>query len=135
MYIRAVQGHNHGVVINPTLKRDTVELERTHIPHGQIDWKGLDDEPRMVLYKQSHRPDHDRIHYLNLRRGPGANLVFQTSCSDTVMLYRLQSSRRRLLANGLTCADWVNQKYHMQKTRKRKHISYFHFDRISVTFS
>ena len=26
-----------------------------------IDGKGLDDEPRMVLYKHSYRPDHDVI--------------------------------------------------------------------------
>ena len=100
-----------------------------------IDWKEFDDDPRMVLYKHSNRPDHDCIYYL----------VFQQFSSDAIILYanmlasaldgcqfckrsfvrkepsRLQSSQRRLLANELTYAYQVNQKYDIHKTRKRKH--------------
>ena len=39
LYIRAVQGRSHCAKINPTFifsERDTVELERTVIPHGQL---------------------------------------------------------------------------------------------------
>ena len=35
IYIRAMQGHGHGVTINSDLF-STVDLERTHIPHGQL---------------------------------------------------------------------------------------------------
>ena len=37
--IRVVQGHSHDVAVNPNLfscEKDTVELEGTHIPHGQL---------------------------------------------------------------------------------------------------
>ena len=33
IYIRALQGQSHGVVLFET---DTVELEETHTPHGQL---------------------------------------------------------------------------------------------------
>ena len=80
----------------------------------------------MVLYKQNNRPDHDCIYYFNLRRAQDANLFFHQSRSYAIILHdnlqasaldkvvtfasevsfeknpRLQSSRRRLLANELT---------------------------------
>ena len=58
-----------------------------------IDWKGLDDEPRMVLYKHRNRPDHDCIYYFNLRRAQKANLVFHQSCSDAIVLCDNASKR------------------------------------------
>ena len=35
IYVRVLQGHSHGVTINSDLF-STVDLERTHIPHGQL---------------------------------------------------------------------------------------------------
>ena len=105
--------------------KDTVALEGTHIPHGQlssnsqsisetglgheeqvweardklfvfstnsarqrtIDWTGPVHEPRVVLYKQSYRTDHDCIWYFNLRRVQDANLVFHQSSSDAIIVY------------------------------------------------
>ena len=32
-----------------------------------FDWKGLDDEPIMVLYKHSNRPDHHCICFFNIK--------------------------------------------------------------------
>ena len=119
IYTRALQGHSHGVEINPdlfSLKKIPLNWKE-HIFHTgtscnyksilenewsmsrrfeskkhktglfllsseslrivrTIDWKGLDDEPRMVLYKHSNRPDHDCIYHFDLRRAQNANLVF-----------------------------------------------------------
>ena len=91
-----------------------------------IDWKGADDESRMVLRKHSNRPDHDGIYYFNIRRAQSANLRFHQSRSDAFFFVRqngsncsgpgcclfcrryfvreetlrLQSSQRRLLATN-----------------------------------
>ena len=79
--------------------------------------------------------------FFNSRRGQDANLVFHQSSCDAIICARqyagkrtgqgchflqvkycskgtsrLQTSWRRLLANGLTCAKQVNQKYHIHKT-------------------
>ena len=53
--IRAVQGHSHGVTINPTLfsLRDTVELERTQMAHGQL--FQLETKNCIVQAKRSRR--------------------------------------------------------------------------------
>ena len=52
-----------------------------------IDKKKLDDEPRMVLYKHSNRPDHDCINYFFLRFSQNANLVFhQKKKSEAIIL-------------------------------------------------
>ena len=41
-----------------------------------IDWKGPDDEPRVVLYKHSNRPDHDCHDCINLRLAQNAIWCF-----------------------------------------------------------
>ena len=64
--------------LNP---QDSSSRQRT------IDWTGPGHEPRMVLYKQTKRPNHDCISFFNLRRGQDANLVFHQSSSDAIMLY------------------------------------------------
>ena len=114
-----VIGCNHS---RPVLfDTDTVVLEGTRIPHGQlfqlqtnprarfmgrwidskkretsvfllssesssrqrtIDWKGLDDEPRVVLFVQSNHPDHDCFWYVSPRRAQNADSVFHQSSSD-----------------------------------------------------
>ena len=101
-YIRALQGHSHGVAIHPNLfsSKQVPFVWKEHLFHRTvlptanqslryglcagglslrstrqacfcsalnpqelssrqraIDWKGLDDEPRMVQYKQSNRRD------------------------------------------------------------------------------
>ena len=85
---------------------DTVGLEGRHIPSTRrvcffsapnpqepssrqraIDWKGLDDEPRMVLHKHSNRPDQDCTYDFNLRLSQNANLVFHPSGSEAIILY------------------------------------------------
>ena len=84
------------------------------------------------------------IYHFNLRRAQDTNLEFHQRGSDATVVYnnmpasaldkvvtfavdvlcerkpRLQLRRRRLLANELTCANQVNQKYHMHKMSKRK---------------
>ena len=52
-----------------------------------IDWTGPNHEPRMVLYRQSKRPDHACIHYFKLRGTEDANLIFHQSSSDAIILY------------------------------------------------
>ena len=104
IYIRALQGHSHGVAINPNMfsltqiplnwklfqvqigprewsmvRRNeskkhktslffsTVNPQESSSRQRTIEWKGLDGEPRMVLYKHRDCPDHDCISYFNVR--------------------------------------------------------------------
>ena len=101
----------------------------------------------MVLYKHSNRPDHDCIfpsiydehqaQICNFIKVAVTRWVCTTVCGQAHWTrlsllqlkfcskgnQRLQSSRRRLLANEFTCAYRTNQKYHMQKTSKpRNHF-------------
>ena len=119
-----------------------------------IDWKGPDDETRMVLCKHRHRPEHDC--FFLLQSATCSKRTFFCSIKVAVTLFsctticwqahwtrlpplqtkfclkgisRLQSRGRRLSANELTFAYQVNQMYQIQKTRKRKHIPYFQFDK------
>ena len=112
-----MQGHSQAVAINPDLfSSKQVPLnwnEQTHSTRAAlpatnqskklsvssplsrqrtIDWKGRDDEPRMVLYKHSNRPDHD------CKFGDSSN----QSSSDGIILYdNLPASA---LDNVVTCA-------------------------------
>ena len=65
-------------LLNP---RDSSANPRT------TDWTGPVHGSRMVLYKQSNRPDHDCVYCFNLRRAQDANLVFHRSCSVPIILY------------------------------------------------
>ena len=61
---------------------------------------------------------------------PASALDKVVTFAGEVLFERFQSSRRRLLANELTCACRTNQEYHMQKTSKRKNTSYFQLKQI-----
>ena len=125
-----------------------------------IDWKRTDDEPRMVLCKHCNRFQNTivfstsfytvlemQIWYFII---VAVRLLFCTTmcrqahwtrlsllqvkfCSKGKR--RLQSSRRRLLANELTCAYQVNEKHHIHKTTKRKNNSHSKPDKTSLEFS
>ena len=64
------------------LKIGTKKNGLTHWDSG----RGLDDEPRILLYGLSSRPDHDCICYCNLRLDQNASLVSHQSSSDAIIL-------------------------------------------------
>ena len=138
-------------LLNP---QDSLSRQRT------IEWTRPDHEPRMVLSKQSDRPDHNCIDDFNLRRAHNANLVFHQSSSDAIFCTtislrahwtrltllqvkfgsqgnpRLQSSWRRLLANELTCAHKLQLKSLIHSPRKKqKSFLYLELDETSLEFS
>ena len=57
--------------------------------HKLSHWKGLDDEPRMVLHKHSDRS----FFYFNLRLVPNAKLVFLQSSGDAFCTTMCQQAR------------------------------------------
>ena len=57
-----------------------------------IDWKGPDDEPRVVLCKHSDRPDHDCISYFRPRNAYSAGLRFHQSGSDAFLYDNMPAS-------------------------------------------
>ena len=92
-----------------------------------IDWKILDDEPRMVLYKHSHSLDHDCVYYFNLQHAPNANLIFHQFGGDAICFVRQYAHDLRISGQlGVP---------HTEDEKAENTLFYFQHDKSSLKFS
>ena len=106
-----------------------------------MDWKGFDDEPRMVLCKHSNRPDQDCIYEFNLRLSQNANWVFFKFFLLVTFAGDVLFERNSPTANmqEATLCEQIDLRVFGKpaqklKTRKRKNVSHFQLDKTILKF-